>query len=153
VQVRPTRAEDRRACALLYAAVAEERRYIGGEPPIDIEKRAETWSIDGDFVAEADGEVIGNLHVQATHHGFGIIGMMVAKDWRGRGVGSALMEAAIAYAREQNLHKLILDVFVHNEAAIALYKKFGFVEEGRRVKQYRRKSGEFWDSLEMGLLL
>ena len=54
---------------------------------------------------------------------------------------------------EQGLHKLVLDVFAHNEAAIALYRKFGFVEEGRRVKQYRRASGELWDALDMGLLL
>ncbi len=38
-------------------------------------------------------------------------------------------------------------------AAIALYRKFGFVEEGRRVKHDRRVSGELWDALDMGLLL
>ena len=53
----------------------------------------------------------------------------------------------------EDLHKLSLSVFAHNDAAIALYRKFGFVEEGRRVKHYRRASGELWDSLEMGLLL
>jgi ribosomal protein S18 acetylase RimI-like enzyme len=37
--------------------------------------------------------------------------------------------------------------------AIGLYRKSGFVEEGRRVKHYRRASGELWDALEMGLLL
>jgi RimJ/RimL family protein N-acetyltransferase len=44
-------------------------------------------------------------------------------------------------------------VFPHNERAIALYRKFGFVEEGRRVKQIRRASGEIWDSIMMGLQL
>src|SRR5215210_4924280 len=47
----------------------------------------------------------------------------------GRGVGSALLAAAIEKAREDGLHKLALEVFPHNEAAIALYRKFGFVEE------------------------
>ena len=61
--------------------------------------------------------------------------------------------AAIEWARERGLHKLCLSVFAHNEAAIALYRKFGFIEEGRRIKQYRRTSGELWDSIEMGLLL
>ncbi len=37
--------------------------------------------------------------------------------------------------------------------AIALYRKNGFVEEGLRVKQYRRASGELWDAILMGLLL
>jgi RimJ/RimL family protein N-acetyltransferase len=154
MEVRPSREEDKVPLAQLYAAVAEERIHIGGEPPVDIEARAASWSLDGDFLAEEGGEIIGSLHVQANrYHGYGEIGMMVARDWRGRGVGTALMEAAIAWAREQGLHKLSLDVFPHNEAAIALYRKLGFVEEGRRVKQYRRRNGELWDSIEMGLQL
>jgi len=79
--------------------------------------------------------------------------MAVARPWRGRGVGSALVAAAIEKARAEGLHKLSLEVFPHNDAAIALYRKFGFVEEGRRVKHYRRASGELWDSVVMGLLL
>jgi RimJ/RimL family protein N-acetyltransferase len=155
MEVRPTRDEDRLPLARLYAAVAEERIHIGGEPPVDIEKRAASWQLEGGggFVAEEDGELVGQIFVFPSHHGFGEVGMMVAKDWRGKGVGTALMEAAIAWSREQGLHKLSLDVFPHNEAAIALYKKLGFVEEGRRVKQYRRRSGELWDGIEMGLLL
>jgi RimJ/RimL family protein N-acetyltransferase len=51
------------------------------------------------------------------------------------------------------LHKLSLSVFPHNTAAIALCGRFGFVEEGRRVKHYRRSTGELWDSIDMGLLL
>ena len=79
--------------------------------------------------------------------------MTVAREWRGRGVGSALLAAAIEWAREQGLHKLSLGVFAHNAAGIALYRKFGFVEEGRRVKQYRRQNGELWVAIDMGLLL
>jgi ribosomal protein S18 acetylase RimI-like enzyme len=79
--------------------------------------------------------------------------MIVAREWRGRGVGSALMEAAIAWAREHGLHKLSLSVFPHNDAAIALYRKFGFVQEGHRRNQLLRASGELWDMLDMGLLL
>ena len=44
-------------------------------------------------------------------------------------------------------------MFPHNEAAIALYRKFGFVDEGRRVEHIRRADGELWDLIEMGLLL
>jgi ribosomal protein S18 acetylase RimI-like enzyme len=73
----------------------------------------------------------------------------VARAWRRFG----LVAAAIEGARNKGLHKLSLDVFAHNAAAIALYHEFGFVEEGRRVGQYRRSSGELWDSIVMGLLL
>ena len=139
--------------AVVFAAVAEERDGIGTEPPVDIEARAASWTMDGTFVAVAGSEVLGSLHVQPSSHGYGEIGMAIAREWRGRGVGSALMEAAIEWSRERGLHKLSLSVWPHNAAAIALYRKYGFVEEGRRVKQFRRQSGELWDIVEMGLLL
>jgi ribosomal protein S18 acetylase RimI-like enzyme len=41
----------------------------------------------------------------------------------------------------------------HNKAAIGLYRKFGFVEEGRLVRHIRRADGQLWDLIEMGLLL
>jgi ribosomal protein S18 acetylase RimI-like enzyme len=139
----------------LFAAVAEERDGIASEPPVDIDKRTERFaaSIDGAIVAVADGDIVGSLHIEATWFGVGEIGMLVAQPWRGRGVGSALLAAAIEKARDEGLHKLSLEVFPHNDAAIALYRKFGFVEEGRRVKHYRRASGELWGSVVMGLLL
>jgi RimJ/RimL family protein N-acetyltransferase len=151
--IREMRDGDRGPAAVLFAAVAEERTGIGTEPPVDLERRAARFDLDGSFVAVAEGEIVGLLNVLTTGHGFGELGMLVARDWRGRGVGSALVEAAIAWAREHGLHKLSLSVFTHNDAAIALYRKFGFVEEGRRVKHFRRANGELWDSLEMGLLL
>ena len=152
-EIRPACDEDRLPLAVLFAAVAEERDGIATEPPVDIEARAMSWTLDGVLVAVADAEIVGSVHVEGSRHGFGEIGMAVARQWRGRGVGSALLAAAIEWARERGLHKLSLAVFAHNVAAIALYRKFGFVEEGRRVKHYRRASGELWDALEMGLLL
>jgi RimJ/RimL family protein N-acetyltransferase len=153
--VRPALAGDARAMAESFAAVAEERDGIATEPPVDIEERAALFAdgTDGSVVAVADGRIVGLLHVEVSRHGFGEFGMLVDRDWRGRGVGSALVQAAIGWARGQGLHKLCLEVFAHNTAAIALYRKSGFVEEGRRVKQYRRASGELWDSIIMGLAL
>ncbi|MFL5926366.1 MAG: GNAT family N-acetyltransferase [Gaiellaceae bacterium] len=154
VVVRPAREEDRIPLALIFAAVAEERDGIATEPPVDVEARAAGWNLDGTLVAVADrGVLAGSIHVETSRHGFGDIGMAVARDWRGRGVGSALLAAAVEWARERGLHKLSLSVFPHNAAAVALYRKFGFVEEGRRVKQLRRSSGELWDVVDMGLLL
>ena len=153
VQVRAARDDDRMPLAMLFGAVAGERTGIATEPPVDLEARAAAWTLDGDLVAEAAGTVVGSIHVAASRHGYGEIGMAVAREWRGRGVGSALMVAAVDWARQRGLHKLSLSVFAHNEPAIALYRTFGFREEGRRTKQYRRASGELWDTVEMGLLL
>jgi RimJ/RimL family protein N-acetyltransferase len=153
--VRPALAGDARAMAELMAAVAQERDGIATEPPVDIEERTALFarSADESVVAVAHGRIVGTLHVDVSRFGFGELGMLVDRDWRGRGVGSALVQAAIDWARGQGLHKLCLEVFAHNTAAIALYRKFDFVEEGRRIKQYRRASGECWDSIAMGLAL
>ena len=137
----------------MFAEAAEELNSIATEPPVDVGARAASWTIDETLVAVTEDEVIGSIHVGRSGHGFGEVGMTVAREWRGRGVGSALLAAAIEWAREQGLHKLSLGVFAHNAAGIALYRKFGFVEEGRRVKQYRRQNGELWDAIDMGLLL
>lgn len=122
--------DDRLPLAVLFAAVAEEHDGIATEPPVDVDARAASWLLDGTLVAVIDTEVVGSLHVYESRFGFGEIAMAVARDWRGRGVGSALLAAAIEWSRERGLHKLILDVFPHNAAAIALYRKFGFIEEG-----------------------
>ena len=153
--MRPGRADDARAMAELFAAVASERDGIATEPPVDVAERAAAFarSVDGSLVAAADGTIVGMIHIEASRHGFGEFGMLVDRAWRGRGVGSALVQAAIDRARGQGLHKLCLEVFPHNTAAIALYRKCGFAEEGRRVKQYRRASGELWDTIVMGRLL
>ena len=141
--------------ARLFAAVAAERTGIATEPPVDITDRAAKFArtVASSQVADAGGEIVGTINVDVGRFGTGDLGMLVDAAWRGRGVGSALMDAAIAWSREQHLHKLCLEVFPANTAAIALYRKYGFAEEGLRPKQYRRASGELWDSLLMGLLL
>jgi ribosomal protein S18 acetylase RimI-like enzyme len=152
-EIRPAQDEDRLPLAVIFAAVAEERDGIATEPPVDVEARAASWTLDGTLVAVAGAEIVGSLHLEPSRFGFGEIAMAVAREWRGRGVGSALLATTIEWARERGLHKLSLSVFAHNAAAIALYRKFGFVEEGRRVKHIRRASGELWDVIDMGLLL
>jgi RimJ/RimL family protein N-acetyltransferase len=153
--VRPAHPADGRAQAKLFAAVAEERDGIATEPPVDIDQRAAQFarSADASIVAVAGGRIIGGIRVEVGRFGFGEIGMLVDRGWRGRGVGTALVRAAIDWASGQGLHKLCLEVFPHNTAGIALYAKCGFVEEGRRVKQMRRANGELWDTIVMGLLL
>ena len=156
-EVRPARAEDARAMAELFAAVAAERTGIATEPPVDIDERTAVFAAGmaeaGTFVAVAGDQIIGLIRIKPSRHGFGDLAMLVDRDWRGRGAGSALVRAAIDWACGQGLHKLSLEVFVHNEPAIALYRKSGFAEEGRRPGQYRRASGELWDAIVMGMML
>lgn len=151
--IRPADDQDRVPLASLFAEVAEERDGIAAEPPVDVERRAAAFGLDATIVAEAAGDIIGGIWIIGPFFGAGEVAMLVASGWRGKGVGSALVAAAIGWARDRGLHKLWLSVFPHNAAAIALYRKHGFEEEGLRRKQVRRESGDLWDLLDMGLLL
>ena len=105
------------------------------------------------LVAEVDGLLVGqiSLHVEPNprrKHVAGI-GMGVRDDWAGKGVGSALMAAALDLADNWlNLHRIELTVFVDNEAALALYRKFGFVEEGR-ARDFAFRQGRYVDVFYM----
>jgi RimJ/RimL family protein N-acetyltransferase len=157
IGVRQATAEDLDQLLDLNEAVAAEGVYIAAEAPIDRESKRATYQsmIDASdaaiLVAEAQAEIVGMLGIGGTD--VAELGMYVAADCRRMGVGSALLEGAIAWARQKGAHKISLDVWPHNEAARSLYRKFGFVEEGYLRKHYRRRNGELWDAVLMGLLL
>jgi GNAT superfamily N-acetyltransferase len=92
-EIRPARVEDRLPLAVLFAAVAEERDGIAAEPPVDVKGRAEAFDLGATMVATATGEIIGGIWIIGPFFGAGEIAMLVARSWRGRGVGSALLEA------------------------------------------------------------
>jgi putative acetyltransferase len=91
------------------------------------------------LLACAESEVVGQLGLHTfpqspRRRHVGDIGMGVRDDWQGKGVGTALMQAAVDLAdRWLNLIRLELDVYTDNEPAIRLYKRFDFVIEGTRV--------------------
>jgi RimJ/RimL family protein N-acetyltransferase len=159
VEIRRARPGDVDALVELYAEVAAEGRWIAGEAPVDRglrRRRFRETLARGDaatFVADAAGEAVGQLGIELARYGVADLGMLVAAEWRGRGVGSALLAAGLDWARQAGAHKVALQVWPHNRAAIALYEKFGFQREGLLRSHYRRRNGELWDAIVMGLLL
>jgi RimJ/RimL family protein N-acetyltransferase len=82
------------------------------------------------------------------------LGMEVRSGWRGRGVGTALLEATLDWARAHpTVEKVALGVFSTNTRAIALYRRLGFVEEGRDVREYRFGPGRYVDNVRMALFV
>jgi putative acetyltransferase len=107
------------------------------------------------IVAVLDGRIVGNAGV--TQYKFrrshvGGIAMCVHDDFHGRGIGSALLGTLVDAADNWfNLKRLELSVFVDNEPAIRLYKKFGFEIEGtRRAEAFRE--GRYVDAFAMARL-
>jgi putative acetyltransferase len=105
------------------------------------------------LVACVDDEVVGNLGLHTLdrprRRHVGQIGMGVRDDWQGKGVGSALMVAALDLADNWlNLLRIELTVYTDNAPAIALYSRFGFVVEGT-LRSYAFRNGRFVDAQYM----
>jgi len=128
-----------------WRSVGEERRYLRAV------RRYEHAAV---LVAEraSDGAIVGRLSVARDTHPASAhvadVGLMVAKDARRRGVGRALLAAAVDWARASGVRKLELHVFPWNEPAIQLYERFGFEREGYRKAHYHR-AGEDVDAILM----
>ena len=114
---------------------------------------------EGSFslLACEENEIVGQLglhtfpnHPRRRH--VGQIGMAVRDDWQGKGVGTALMQAATDLADKWlNLSRLELEVYTDNESAVRLYKKFDFVIEGTLVR-FAFRDGQYVDAYEMARL-
>jgi RimJ/RimL family protein N-acetyltransferase len=104
------------------------------------------------FVAEDEGHIVGRLSIARDQHPasrhVADLGLMVAITHRRRGIGKALLEAAVKWGQDSGVRKLELHVFPWNDAAIALYERFGFVKEGFRHAHYRR-GDEYVDAILM----
>jgi RimJ/RimL family protein N-acetyltransferase len=160
--VRPAEPSD--AAALVALA-----RAVGSEPSSWL-LTSDRWRSEGDerrflrsvrghpdavvFVAEADGAVVGRLSLSRDPHPasrhVADLGLMVAAGHRRRGIGRALLQRAVEWARGAGVRKLELHVFPWNGPALALYESFGFVREGLRHGHYLR-DGEYVDAILMAL--
>jgi len=108
------------------------------------------------LVACVEGQVVGQLGLDTSlrprRKHVGQLGMAVRDDWQGRGVGSALMQAAVDLAdRWLNLERLELEVYTDNEPAVRLYQKFGFAIEGT-LARFAFRDGRYVDAYLMARL-
>jgi len=161
--VRSARPDDAALLIAYVKAITQESDHliIQSDEFQNTEEEERQWiqkRVDGHgkiaIVAEVSRRVIGLLDFdngsrkRIAHHG--TLGMTVRKEWRGRGVGTALLQCFIEWAEANPLiEKVGLGVFASNEAAIRLYRKFGFVEEGRQPKEVKMGPNEYEDVILM----
>jgi len=157
IVIRRAEARDAEALADTFA----EPRVVAGTlqlpfPSVAIwRKRIEDWApTDYLLVAEVDGRVVGNLGLHAVsasprRRHAGTLGMGVHDAWQRRGVGTALLSAGLDLADNWiGYSRLELSVYTDNDAAVALYKRFGFEVEGT-ARRYALRGGAFVDAFMM----
>ena len=101
-------------------------------------------------VAVEEENLMGYIVLSTVLDEGNIDNVAVSPEYRRRGVADALVLDAVARSREMGLAFLMLEVRAGNEPAIALYRKHGFVDVGRR-KNYYEKPRE--DAILMTLVL
>jgi RimJ/RimL family protein N-acetyltransferase len=141
--------------------VAREHRYLAllEAPPVEASRRFVNHNIAGGFphfVALDGDRVVGWCDVvpgdrPSTLH-CGHLGMGLLPDWRGHGVGRRLIERTLEACRAFPLARVELEVRTDNAGAIALYRRVGFEEEGRR-RRALRVDGVYYDTITMARLL
>jgi RimJ/RimL family protein N-acetyltransferase len=126
-----------------WRSASDERRYL---------RAVRSHADAAVFVAVVGDEVVARLSVARDPHPASShvadLGLMVAASHRRQGIGRALLEQAVDWARSAAIRKLELHVFPWNEPAIALYESFGFVREGFRRAHYRR-GADYVDAILM----
>jgi ribosomal protein S18 acetylase RimI-like enzyme len=160
IQIRAARLED---AGVLWAAEVETSRTPGrlvGRPhefkvEAFAEKIADLKSRGRYVVAERDGLPVGHALLEpmglervAHVHRLTIV---VHPGCLGMGVGTALMKDLMEWsAATPAVGKVELHVRATNEVAVRLYRKFGFVEEGRMKNRIKLEDGSYIDDISMG---
>jgi RimJ/RimL family protein N-acetyltransferase len=145
IRVRPIAYGDAPALHKGLHLVAQEGIHIGAEPegvgdlPAMIERvrRYLTRPRATQLVAELEGKVVGAIAIDPGPFGrkdqhWCSLGLWLVPAARGIGVGTALVKAALKWAVAEGFEKAVAEVFATNEPSLALFRKFGFVTEGRQ---------------------
>ncbi len=155
MRVRTVAEADLEPCLDLFEQVAAEGRWLAHEPPIDRDEVRARWR---DLLATGEGTLLvaedgGPPAGLAAMVGLASpeLGMLVREGRRRQGVGDALVRACLAWAEGRGAREVVLHVFPHNAAALALYRKHGFEDSGLVQEAYRRRNGEAWDAIKMTL--
>ena len=150
VQVRSATPSDARAVRTLMDASAAE----AGTPILHVAGSSSLRSLRGELgdaalardrlmlVAHVDGVLVGHLVLAGSTHPYARhvceLGIAVAADARGLGVGAALLDVALPWAARHPFSRVCASVFPHNERALRFLEAHGFTREGVRRERFWR---------------
>ena len=166
ITYRAPRPEEAEAIVAFYNAVGGETTFLsfeGNEYPLDAEQQSRAiLALEGDpnntmLLAMAGDRIAGiatvssSAKIKSRHNGE--LGIVVAKAWQGRGIGTELIRRLTDWARGNGVTtKLSLRTRADNVAAVQLYLRLGFTFEGC-LKGDTLLNGQYYDTYWMGMML
>jgi L-amino acid N-acyltransferase YncA len=144
LKIRSATASDWPAIWNIFRSVVQRGDTYAFSPDLDEESGLKTWFSAGAevFVAEVGGRVVGTFFIKPNHPGLGShvanAGFMVDPETRGGGIGRAIAEYALVWAKKQGYQAMQFNFVVStNTGAVALWRKLGFAIIGTIPKGFR----------------
>jgi len=140
ITLRPARPDDAAAIIAAVRSSSQERSYVLMEiyGKDTATQRAYIERLDREhnlfLVATVNEQIVGilalldSLLCSTPEPGLSV-GVHIVRDWRGRGIGSAMLRYAMRWAKEHNYQRLEADIFTTNERSVRVFSKAGFREE------------------------
>jgi len=163
ITIRKAKVEDAHVILIAEQEIAETPGYFCSQPSeLSEENVIKTITKLGQskkgiyLVAERDGKIVGHaflepLHLKSICH-VAQLSIGVHHGWQEKGIGTALMQQIIDWAKQsETVEKIELNVRASNDRAIALYKKMGFIEEGRLKNRIKINESKYIDDVLMAL--
>ncbi|MBA2369932.1 MAG: GNAT family N-acetyltransferase [Candidatus Protochlamydia sp.] len=161
--IRKAKIEDAHAIVTAVKEIAETPGYFCSQPSELNERnviktiKSLSESEKGIYlVAERNGTIVGHaflerLHLNSICH-VAQLSIGVHQGWQEKGIGTDLMKELIAWAKQSaTIEKIELNVRASNSRAITLYKKMGFIEEGRLKNRIKVSQNHYIDDVLMAL--
>lgn len=167
VTIRPPRVEDAAELLRMLSTADTQTRFLArnpGELNLTVQQEAamiQAMQNNPDmqwYVAEYQGKIVGNCSAlliargQRFRHRGGVAFALLQEYW-GRGIGSSMMEACLAWCEEHGVEQVELDVVDGNQRAIHMYEGFGFEAVGTKPRAIKYPDGSYADEISMILYL
>lgn len=152
MQIRNATSHDVPALLVIANETVAEDRWVTRSP--GQEYNADDFLVDlgvpdrAVIVATVEDQIAGLIRLR-RFEGDMHFGLVVRREYRRLGIGRALVDAAIEWAKQIGVSSLHLTVFSHNAAAIELYRRSGFRQTRYQPSHLTRTNGETWDLISM----